>query len=247
MDLSEKIAIVTGGGQGIGREVSLKLSQVGASIVVCDINLETAKIVSDNIKANGGKSIAIQANIASTQDVNEIVNQTLSSFNRIDILVNNAGITRDNLILRMSEIDWDQVLAINLKGAFLCTQAVLKAMIKQRWGRIINIASVVGRMGNAGQANYASAKAGLIGLTKSIAKEVASRNITANAIAPGFIDTGMTSKLSDNVKQEALRQIPIGAFGQPADVANAVAFFASEESHYITGQVLNVDGGMFMA
>lgn len=247
MSLSERVVIVTGGGQGIGQEISLKLSSLGASIVVSDINIDTATKVSASINDNGGKSIAVQANVASPKEVSSLIEQTLATFGRIDILVNNAGITRDNIILRMSESDWDLVLSINLKGAFLCSQAVLRTMIKQRWGRIINISSVVGLMGNAGQANYASAKAGLIGLTKTIAREVASRSITANAIAPGFIDTGMTSKLSDNVKQEAIRQIPVGSFGLPKDIAHAVAFFASEESHYITGQVLNIDGGMFMA
>ena len=247
MSISSRVAIVTGGGQGIGRQISLKLAENGAIIVVCDINIDTAKEVAGEIEKNGGKSLAVHTNITSSEDVSTLIDQTLSTFGRIEILVNNAGITRDNLIMRMSEADWDQVLSINLKGAFLCSQAVLRPMIKQRWGRIVNIASVVGVMGNAGQANYASSKAGVIGLTKTIAKEVASRGITANAIAPGFIDTGMTDKLSDTVKQEAIRQIPIGSFGMPTDVANAVAFFASEESHYITGQVLNVDGGMFMA
>ncbi len=247
MSLSPRVAIVTGGGQGIGREISLKLVDKGASVVVSDINIDTAKEVAGEIEGKGGKSLAVQANIASSEDVSTLVDQTLSTFGRIDILVNNAGITKDNLIMRMSEADWDQVLSINLKGAFLCSQAVIRPMMKQRWGRIINIASVVGVMGNAGQANYASAKAGIIGLTKTIAKEIASRGITANAVAPGFIETGMTNKLNDTVKEEAIRQIPIGSFGLPMDVANAVAFFASEESHYITGQVLNVDGGMFMA
>ena len=247
MSISSRVAIVTGGGQGIGRQISLKLAENGAIIVVCDINIDTAKEVAGEIEKNGGKSLAVHTNITSSEDVSTLIDQTLSTFGRIEILVNNAGITRDNLIMRMAEADWDQVLSINLKGAFLCSQAVLRPMIKQRWGRIVNIASVVGVMGNAGQANYASSKAGVIGLTKTIAKEVASRGITANAIAPGFIDTGMTDKLSDTVKQEAIRQIPIGSFGMPTDVANAVAFFASEESHYITGQVLNVDGGMFMA
>ena len=246
MNLSTRVAIVTGGGQGIGREIALKLASTGAIIVISDININTAKEVAIEIEANGGQGTAIQTDVSSPDEVKALVDQTMSTFQHIDILVNNAGITRDSLILRMSVDDWDQVLAINLKSAFLCSQAVMRNMIKQRWGRIINIASVVGLMGNAGQANYAAAKSGIIGLTKTIAKEVASRGITANAIAPGFIETSMTGKLSDNVKQEASRQIPLGTFGLPSDVAHAVAFFAAEESHYITGQVLNVDGGLVM-
>lgn len=247
MGLSERVAIVTGGGQGIGREIALKLSELGANVAVCDVDITSAESVASEIEAKGSKSLAVKANVASQEEVAHLVKETLSRLERIDILVNNAGITRDSLLLRMSEADWDQVLTVNLKGAFLCTQAVLRHMLKQRWGRIINIASVVGLIGNAGQANYASAKAGIIGLTKTVAREVASRGITANAVAPGFIDTGMTARLSEDVKQEFLRQIPIGALGMPRDVAHAVAFFALEESHYITGQVLNVDGGMVMA
>jgi 3-oxoacyl-[acyl-carrier protein] reductase len=178
--------------------------------------------------------------------VNKLVEQAISSFGHIDILVNNAGITRDGLLMRMSEADWDLVLTVNLKGAFICTQAVIRHMLRQRWGRIVNIASVVGVIGNAGQANYAASKAGLIGLTKTTAREVASRGITVNAVAPGFIDTGMTQKLSENVKQEFLKQIPVGYLGLPKDVAYAVAFLVSEEAHYITGQVLNVNGGLAM-
>lgn len=246
MSLSTRVAIVTGSGQGIGREIALTLAESGASVVISDINIATAKDVAAEIEAKNGKSIAIPANITIAEEVTALVEQTLSAFGHIDILVNNAGITRDALLLRMSHADWDLVLATNLKGAFLCTQAVLRHMIKQRWGRIINIASVVGLVGNAGQANYAAAKAGIIGLTKSTAREVASRNITVNAVAPGFIDTEMTRRLSDNAKQEFLRQIPLGYPGLPKDVAYAVSFLASEEAHYITGQVLNVDGGMVM-
>lgn len=247
MSLYTRVAIVTGGGQGIGREIALKLAELGASVVVNDVNIDSAKEVAAEIDAKNVKSLAIQANVASHEEVANLVNQTMSTLERVDILVNNAGITRDTLLLRMSESDWDQVISINLKGAFLCTQAVLRHMMKQRWGRIINIASVVGLMGNAGQANYAASKAGLIGLTKTVAREVASRSITSNAIAPGFIDTGMTSKLGENVKEEFLRQIPVGYLGTPKDVAHAAAFLASEESHYITGQVLGVNGGMVMA
>ncbi|TET74328.1 MAG: 3-oxoacyl-[acyl-carrier-protein] reductase [Dehalococcoidia bacterium] len=246
MNLSKRVAIVTGSGQGIGREIAMTLAEHGASVVISDINTTSANEVAAEIVARNGESIAITADVTVQEEVASLVDQTVSSFGQIDILVNNAGITRDTLLLRMSSTDWDQVLATNLKGAFLCTQAVVRHMLKQRWGRIINIASVVGLIGNAGQANYAAAKAGLIGLTKTTAREVAARGVTANAIAPGFIDTGMTRKLSDNAKQEFLRQIPLGYAGLPKDVANAVAFLASEEAHYITGHVLNVDGGMVM-
>jgi len=246
MNLSNRVAIVTGSGQGIGREIALLLAERGASVVISDVNEATAKAVAAEIESKNVKSIAVTANVTVSADVNKLVEQTLSSFGHVDILVNNAGITKDNLLMRMSEADWDLVLSINLKGAFLCTQAVIRHMMKQRWGRIVNIASVVGVIGNAGQANYSASKAGLIGLTKSTAREVASRGITVNAVAPGFIDTGMTQKLTENVKQEFLKQIPVGYFGLPKDVANAVAFLASEEAHYITGQVLNVNGGLAM-
>ena len=246
MNLSNRVAIVTGSGQGIGREIALLLAERGANVVISDVNEATARAVAAEIESKNVKSIAVTTNVTVSAEVNKLVEQALSSFGHIDILVNNAGITKDNLLMRMSEADWDLVLNINLKGAFLCTQAVIRHMMKQRWGRIVNIASVVGVIGNAGQANYSASKAGLIGLTKSTAREIASRGITVNAVAPGFIDTGMTQKLTENVKQEFLKQIPVGYFGLPKDVANAVAFLASEEAHYITGQVLNVNGGLAM-
>lgn len=246
MNLSTRVAIVTGGGRGIGRAIALKLAQHGASIVVNDIAPSSAEEVTDEVKAGGGKGIACGGDVSQSQDVSKIVKTAVSTYGRVDILVNNAGITRDGLLVEISDSDWDEVLNINLKGAFLCTRGVLWHMLRQRWGRIINIASVVALIGNAGQANYASAKAGLVALTKTIAKEVASRGITANAIAPGFIDTEMTRKLSESLRQEIINKLPIGYFGLPEDVAQAVVFLASEEARYITGQVLNVDGGMVM-
>jgi len=243
MDLSNKVAIVTGSGRGIGRAIALKLAEVGAIVVVNDIG-ETAQGVAEEIRAMNRQSLAILADVSLSPDVARLVDETIDTYGKVDILVNNAGITRDQLILRMSDEDWDRVLNVNLKSVFLCTRAVLRHMIKQRWGRIISIASIVGVTGNPGQANYASAKAGIIGFTRTIAREVASRGITANAIAPGFIDTEMTQRLEESRRQELLKRIPLGYLGSPRDVAEAVAFLASEEARYITGQVLNVDGGM---
>jgi len=243
MDLSNRVAIVTGSGRGIGRAIALKLAEVGATVVVNDIG-ETVEAVAEEIKAMNRQSLAVLADVSLSSDVARLVEETIASYSKVDILVNNAGINRDQLLLRMSDEDWDKVLNVNLRSVFLCTRAVLRHMIKQRWGRIISIASIVGLMGNPGQANYASAKAGIIGFTRTIAKEVASRGITANAIAPGFIDTEMTQRLEESWKQELRRRIPLGDFGSPRDVAEAVAFLASEEAGYITGQVLGVDGGM---
>jgi len=243
MDLNDKVAIVTGSGQGIGRAIALKLAEVGATVVVNDIS-EALEAVAEEIKTMNRQSLAVRADVSSSEDVTRLVETTVSTYGRIDILVNNAGITRDHLLLRMTDDDWNSVLKINLNSVFLCTRAVLRHMVKQRWGRIINIASIVGVVGNPGQANYAAAKAGIIGLTRTTAKEVASRGITANAIAPGFIETEMTQRLEEGWKEELKKRIPIGYIGSPCDVAEAVAFLASEEARYITGQVLGVDGGM---
>lgn len=246
MDLSNKVAIVTGSARGIGKAIALKLAEVGADIVVNDIAAaaETLEGTANEIRALHRQCLAVTADVSSKDDVARLVDTAAKTFNHIDILVNNAGVTRDQLVMRMTDEDWDTVLNIDLKSAFLCSRAVLRHMLRQRSGRIISIASVVGIMGNASQANYASAKAGVIGLTKSIAKEVGSRSITANAIAPGFIETKMTEQLDDARKQAYLQRIPLGVAGTPRDVAEAVVFLASDEAKYITGQVLGVDGGM---
>jgi 3-oxoacyl-[acyl-carrier protein] reductase len=246
MSLAGKIALVTGAAQGIGRDIALALANDGADVAICDVNLDAARKTAGDIEAKGRKSLALKANVAASADVTTMIDQIVEQFGRIDILVNNAGITRDGLILRMKDEDWDLVLSINLKGAFLCTKTALKYMSKQRAGTVINIASIVGAMGNAGQANYVASKAGLIGLTKTIAREYANRGITANAVAPGFIDTAMTQALSENVRQELAKQIPMGKLGTPEDVANAVRFLASPWASYITGQVIHVNGGMYM-
>jgi len=246
MDLSNKVAIVTGSARGIGRAIALKLAEAGANIVANDIAAASDSLegVAAEIRALNRQALVVTADVSSSEDVARLIETAAGHFGRIDILVNNAGVTRDQLLMRMSDEDWDTVLNIDLKSAFLCTRSVLRHMVRQRWGRIISISSVVGIIGNAGQANYASAKAGVIGLTKSIAKEVGSRGITANAIAPGFIETRMTEHLDEKQRQAILQRIPLGSIGTPRDVAEAVAFLASEEARYITGQVLNVDGGM---
>jgi 3-oxoacyl-[acyl-carrier protein] reductase len=246
MSLNGKIALVTGAAQGIGRDIALGLAKDGAEAAICDVNLEAAQKTAGDIEAMGRKSLALKANVASSADVTAMIDQVVEKFGRIDILVNNAGITRDGLILRMKDEDWDLVLSINLKGAFLCTKSALKYMSKQRSGTIINIASIVGAMGNAGQANYVASKAGLIGLTKTIAREYSNRNVTANAVAPGFIDTAMTQALSEQVRTDLAKQIPLGRLGSSEDVANAVRFLASPAAAYITGQVIHVNGGMYM-
>ncbi len=245
MALSSRVAIVTGASRGIGKAIALKLAEQGAAVVVnARSSASEAEGVAASIKAAGGRSIAVLADVSIAEDVARLVQTATTTYGKVDILVNNAGIVRDQLLVRMSEEDWDKVLNTNLKGAFLCTKAVLRPMLKQRWGRIINISSVAGLTGNPGQANYASAKAGLIALTKSTAKEVASRGITVNAIAPGYIETDMTQALPDSLKQEILQRIPVGYFGSPQDVAHVAAFLASEEARYITGQVWGIDGGV---
>lgn len=243
--LQGKVAVVTGASRGIGRAVAIELGKLGAKVVVNYSGSEAKALeVVDEIKGLGTDAIAVQANVAESDSVQAMIKEAISTFGSVDILVNNAGITRDNLLMRMKEDEWDDVINTNLKGVFLCTKAVTRQMMKQRAGRIINISSIVGVSGNAGQANYVAAKSGVIGLTKTTAKELASRNITVNAVAPGFIATDMTDKLNEEVQAEMLKQIPLASFGQPEDVANAVMFLASDASRYITGQTIHVDGGM---
>jgi 3-oxoacyl-[acyl-carrier protein] reductase len=242
----DKVAVVTGASRGIGRSIALALAGEGARIVAVDLGLPETEALVAEIKAAGGEALAVQGNVTVAADVERMIDAAVEKFGRVDILVNNAGITRDALLLRMKDEDWDAVLTVNLKGAFLCSRAAAKVMSKQRSGRIINIASVVGQMGNAGQANYCASKAGLIGLTKSNARELAKRNVTVNAVAPGFIATAMTDVLPEKVKEELLAQIPLERLGSADDIANAVLFLAAERSGYITGQVIAVNGGMYM-
>lgn len=244
--LKDKVAVVTGASRGIGKSICLALARQGAKIVAVDIALTGTEQLLAEIKALGGEGLAVEGNVTVTADTEKLVDQAVAAYGRIDILVNNAGITRDGLLMRMKDEDWDAVLNVNLKGAFLCTRAVSRVMTKQRCGRIINIASVVGQMGNAGQANYCASKAGLMGLTRSNARELAKRNITVNAVAPGFIVSDMTDALPEKVRQEMAAQIPLERFGSADDIANAVVFLATDASAYITGQVLAVNGGMYM-
>jgi 3-oxoacyl-[acyl-carrier protein] reductase len=245
--LAGKVAVVTGASRGIGKSIALELAKQGADVVVNYAgSVERANEVVKEIEALGRKAISIQCDVSDSDAVNAMMKEVLEAFGSLDILVNNAGITRDNLLMRMKDSEWDDVINTNLKGVFLCTKAVTRPMMKQRKGRIINITSIVGVTGNPGQANYVAAKAGVIGLTKTTAKELAQRNITVNAIAPGFITTDMTDKLTEEVKNGMLTQIPLGQFGKPEDIANAVVFLASDESSYITGQTLHIDGGMYM-
>ncbi|HEX4427285.1 MAG TPA: 3-oxoacyl-[acyl-carrier-protein] reductase [Terriglobales bacterium] len=246
MTLSGRVALVTGASQGIGRTCALKLAAQGATIAVAARNREKLDELVNEIIANGGQAKAFALDVGDEEQVKATFKTALTELGKIDILVNNAGITRDQLVMRMKRSDWDSVLNTNLTSAYLCIQQVMSSMLKQRWGRIINITSIFGQMGQAGQANYAASKAGLIGLTMAIAREVGSRSITCNAVAPGFIETAMTSGLSDDFKQNALKMVPLARLGKSEDVANAVAFLASEEASYITGHVLNVNGGMLM-
>jgi len=249
LKLEGKVAIVTGAGRegkGIGRYVSLALAREGADIVITDFVLEAAEAVATEVRAVGRKAIAVQGNVASPADCEAVVERALAEFGKIDILVNNAGITRDALIPRMSEQDWDMVIDTNLKGTFNCTKAVTRTMLKQRSGKIVNMASVMGIMGNIGQANYSASKGGVIALTKTTAKELGSRGVNVNAIAPGFIQTAMTEELSEDIRQNIANQIPLKRLGTPDDVAKLVVFLCTDDSSYITGQVINVDGGMVM-
>jgi len=246
MTLSGRVALVTGASQGIGRACAVKLAAAGATVALAARNRERLDELAKEISASGGRADVFPLDVADEEQIKSAFKSAIGQLSKIDILVNNAGITRDQLVMRMKRADWDAVLSTNLTSAYLCIQQVIGSMLKQRWGRIINITSVFGQMGQAGQANYASSKAGLIGLTMAIAREVGSRNITCNAIAPGFIETAMTSVLGDEFKQNALKNIPLGRLGSPEDVANAVAFLASDDAAYITGHVLSVNGGMLM-
>jgi 3-oxoacyl-[acyl-carrier protein] reductase len=246
MKLEGRVALVTGASQGIGYACALALARNGASVALAARNQQKLDELAQQITTAGGKAAVFAMDVADEEQIKAGVKAAVTQFGKVDILVNNAGITKDQLVMRMKRADWDAVLNTNLTSAYLCTQQVIGSMLKQRWGRIINITSVFGQMGQAGQANYASSKAGLIGLTMALARELASRNITCNAVAPGFIETSMTAVLSDDFKQNAVKQIPLGRVGTPDDIANAVAFLASEEASYITGHVLNVNGGMLM-
>lgn len=243
-DLKDKTALVTGSGQGIGKEIATKLASYGAKVIISDVNPDTTAATAAELSEKSFKAAAIPADVSDTEQVEALVAKTVETFGSLDIMVNNAGITRDTLLIRMSDDDWDKVIAVNLRGAFLVTRATAKVMMKQRSGSIVNIASVVGVMGNAGQSNYSASKAGLIGLTKSSARELAPRGITVNAIAPGFIQTDMTDKMTDQAKEAFLASVPLKREGLPTDVANAVCFLASDQSSYITGQTLSVCGGL---
>ncbi len=244
MRLKDKVALVTGGAQGIGRQICLTFAKQGADIIIGDVNREQAEKTKQEIEDLGRKAMVQQLDVTDYNKVQDTVNKILDKFEKIDILVNNAGITRDNLMLRMTDADWAVVLKVNLTGTFNCTKAITRVMLKQRSGKIINIASIIGITGNKGQANYAASKAGIIALTKTVAKEVGSRNINVNAIAPGFIQTRMTDVLPEDVKSKMISEIPLGRFGKPENVADACLFLASEEASYITGQTIVVDGGM---
>lgn len=244
--LQGKVALVTGGARGIGKAICERLAAEGASLAIVDIMLDVAEATVNEFKSKGVEAVAVAANVAKMDEAARAVEETVAKFGRLDILVNNAGITRDNLIMRMTEAEWDAVIAVNLKGTFNCIKASVRPMMKNRYGKIVNLASVVGRMGNAGQANYVASKAGVIGLTKTVAKEFGSRNITANAVAPGYIITDMTKDLPDAAKNAFMDIIPMKRGGTPEDVANVVYFLCSPDSDYVSGQVIGVDGGMYM-
>ncbi|MBC8287339.1 MAG: 3-oxoacyl-[acyl-carrier-protein] reductase [Nitrospinae bacterium] len=246
MELQNKVALVTGGAQGIGRTIGEELTRAGAHVVLGDVNLEGAQATAEAINNNGGSASAVKIDVSNAAEVQQVFDFIMKDKKPVDIVVNNAGITRDALMVRMKESDWDLVLDINLKGSFLCSQQAAKQMMKQKSGTIVNIASIVGVMGNFGQANYSASKAGVIGLTKTLAREVASRGIRVNAVAPGFIDTEMTRVLDETVRQKLIEQIPLARLGLPEDVARCVAFLVSDRSSYITGQVINLNGGMLM-
>ena len=243
MRFQDKVVIVTGGAQGIGKEIALQFAKEKATIVIFDLNDAQLEETTKELKAYS-QALGLKVDVTNSLEVEINVNKIIDNFKRVDILVNNAGITKDNLLLRLSENDWDKVIAVNLKGAFNCIKVLSKFMVKQRYGKIVNISSVIGIMGNAGQVNYAASKAGLISVTKSLAKELGSRNITVNAVAPGYIKTAMTDKLDDRIKEEMFKRIPLGRFGEPSDVAKSVLFLASSDADYITSQVLVVDGGL---
>ena len=246
MLVKDKVAIVTGGARGIGKEIALAFAREGADICICDVEEKSLEEAVGELKSVGREAIGLRVDVTNLSQVEEMVQKVLDKFSKIDILINNAGITRDNLLLRMKEEEWDAVLNVNLKGTFNCTKAVSKIMVKQRSGRIVSIASIIGLMGNAGQSNYAASKGGIISFTKSVAKELASRNINVNAIAPGFIKTDMTAKLSRELQEKMLKMIPLNRFGETSDVANVALFLSSELSNYITGHVVKIDGGMVM-
>lgn len=246
MDFKGQVAIITGGGRGIGRAIAEGLAKKGVNLTIADINPDTAAETATDLASLGIKTAGMKLDVSSQEEVKKVFEKVRKEFNRIDILINNAGITKDGLMIRMKEEDWDTVMSINLKGVFLCSKEVIKDMSQRRYGRIVNISSVAAFMGNPGQANYSASKAGIMGLTKTAAKEYASRGITVNAVAPGFITTAMTDVLPENVKEEMRKLIPLGRFGTIEDVANAVIFLASPESGYITGQVIHINGGMYM-
>jgi len=246
MEFKGQVALVTGSARGIGKAIAQGFAQRGADVVVSDVSLEDARATAEELGRLGVKTLAVRLDVSRSDEVVRTFGEIMGAFGRLDILVNNAGITKDNLLLRMKEEEWDAVMNINLKGVFLCAKEAVKVMARQRSGRIVNIASVVAFMGNPGQANYSASKAGIVGLTKTIAKEYAGRGITSNAVAPGFITTAMTDALSEQVKEEMKKAIPLARFGTVDDVTNAVLFFASPSSGYITGQVIHVNGGMYM-